>query len=105
MGEPVPRSELTDAQVAKASSLVRGLVAQRLELLWQQVERAVLEAQEEGDRVDPRLIQQGVGVLDRMARVWRLDERVPDEPEKDEAGKRRQLVDRALAELEVLEGR
>lgn len=101
----VVREALTDERVEAAAPVVRGLVAQRLEALWLRVEAGLVEAEEAGSRVDPRLVGQGVAILDRMARVWRLDVRVVERPAVDEAGVREELVGRAVRELEVLEGR
>jgi hypothetical protein len=77
--EPAPRG-LTDADLTKQASFVRSLVVQRLEQIWSTVAPHVDGSlAEQGLRPDPRFIEAGIRVLDRLADIYRLKAPVPAE--------------------------
>lgn len=58
-----------EEQVTGSAPLVRALLVQRLEKIW-----AVCEPHVDGSvKPDPRFIEAGIRVLDRLARLYRLD--------------------------------
>lgn len=58
-----------DEQVANSAPMVRALLVQRLEQIWSQCEPHVTG----NVKPDPRFIEAGIRVLDRLARLYRLD--------------------------------
>lgn len=94
---------IDDENVGEHAALVRGLVVQRLEQIWTTCEPHVnghVEAQ--GLRPDPRFIEAGIRVLDRLSKLYRLDSPQRTDPESntginDPAG----LVESQLRELEA----
>lgn len=87
-----------DEQVAESAPLVRALVVQRLEQIWSACEPHVTGA---AGKPDPRFIEAGIRVIDRLARLYRLDLPVPSQDAGE--GDRVPMVDlvtRGLAELE-----
>lgn len=76
--QPVPITQgLSDEDLSRQAGLVRALLVQRLEQIWRTVEPHVngnLEA--EGLKPDPRFIEAGIRVLDRLSKVYRLDDPV-----------------------------
>jgi hypothetical protein len=89
-----------DEQIHDSAPLVRALVVQRLEQIWTVCEPNIVGT---AGKPDPRWAEAGIRVLDRLARLYRLDSPVPgaDQPEGD-------LVPRAdlvLAGLRELEAR
>ena len=88
-----------DEQVADSAPLVRALVVQRLEQIWTTVEPNVTGA---AGKPDPRFIEAGIRVLDRLSRLYRLDLPVPgsDQPSGD-AVPLSDLVSAGLRELET----
>lgn len=88
-----------DEQVADSAPLVRALVVQRLEQIWTTVEPHVTGA---AGKPDPRFIEAGIRVLDRLSRLYRLDLPVPgsDQPSGD-AVPLSDLVSAGLRELET----
>lgn len=87
-----------DEQVAESAPLVRALVVQRLEQIWTTVEPHVTGA---AGKPDPRFIEAGIRVCDRLSRLYRLDLPVPgsDQPTGDLVPVA-DLVARGLSELE-----
>jgi hypothetical protein len=58
-----------EEQVTGSAPMVRALLVQRLEQIW-----SVCEPHVTGDiKPDPRFIEAGIRVLDRLARLYRLD--------------------------------
>ncbi|HSJ75313.1 MAG TPA: hypothetical protein VK899_03900 [Gemmatimonadales bacterium] len=87
-----------DEQISESAPLVRALVVQRLEQIWTTVEPHVNGSV----KPDPRYIEAGIRVLDRLSRLYRLDLPVPgsDQPDGD-AVPVAELVSRGLMELET----
>lgn len=59
-----------DEQLTDAAPLVRALVVQRLETIWRTCEPHITGT---GGRPDPRFVEAGIRVLDRLIRLYRLD--------------------------------
>ncbi len=76
---PAPRG-ITDEDLSNQASFVRGLLVQRLEQIWSTVAPHVDGTlAEEGLRPDPRFVEAGIRVLDRLAKLYRLDQPVKGE--------------------------
>jgi hypothetical protein len=89
-----------EEELHSSAPLVRALVVQRLELLWRNVEPHV-----DGSlsKPDPRFIEAGIRLLDRLNRLYRLDAPATGQDESpQELVSTSQLV---LKELEALEER
>lgn len=71
---PLPPG-ISEEEVGRQAAIVRGLVVQRLEQIWRtvapHVDGTVLE---DGFRPDPRFIEAGIRVLDRLSKLYRLDQ-------------------------------
>jgi hypothetical protein len=89
-----------DEQIHDSAPLVRALLVQRLEQIWTTVQPHV-----DGTlgKPDPRFVEAGIRVLDRLARLYRLDQPVPgaEQPQGELLGK----ADLVLAGLRELEAR
>lgn len=89
---------IADEQVAESAPLVRALVVQRLEKIWSACEPHVDGT---AGKPDPRFIEAGIRVTDRLIRLYRLDAPLPSQDAGE--GDRVPMVDlvtRGLAELE-----
>lgn len=89
---------IRDEQVAESAPLVRALVVQRLEKIWSTCEPHITGT---GGKPDPRFVEAGIRVLDRLSRLYRLDLPVPgsEQPDGDLIPKA-ELVLAGLQELE-----
>ena len=95
-----PQRGIGDEQIHGSAPLVRALLVERLEQIW-----SVCEPHVTGGvpKPDPRFIEAGIRVLDRLAKLYRLDQPVPQSQELDG-----ELIDKAtlvLAGLRELEAR
>jgi hypothetical protein len=95
----IPDRSISEEQIAEASARVRYLVAERLERIWANCEPFM------GDdmgKPDPRFIEAGIRVLDRLSKLYRLDNPVaPDNlPDSMARVEVRELVRGQIAELE-----
>jgi hypothetical protein len=91
---------IREEDVAASAPMVRALVIQRLEQIWSQCEPHVTGAV----KPDPRFIEAGIRVLDRLARLYRLEVQaaatgMPDENPVASA------IDSARKQLAELEAR
>jgi hypothetical protein len=88
-----------EEHLATSAPLVRALVVQRLETMWRACEPHIDGS---AGRPDPRYIEAGIRVTDRLSRLYRLDQPQPSGNDDDDtlAVDRRELAARALAELE-----
>lgn len=59
-----------EEQLQDRAPLVRALVVQRLEMIWRTCEPHITGA---SGRPDPRYVEAGIRVLDRLMRLYRLD--------------------------------
>jgi hypothetical protein len=102
---PVDNLDLTgrgigEEELHDSAPLVRALVVQRLELLWRNVEPHV-----DGSlsKPDPRFIEAGIRLLDRLNRLYRLDD--PATGRDEVVGELVPTSQLVLGELEALEKR
>lgn len=93
-------SGIGEEEVTGSAALVRALLVQRLEQIW-----SVCEPHVTGEvKPDPRFMEAGIRVLDRLARLYRLD--MPLTPtgsgDLDPAGT---ALDSARAQILAMEAR
>jgi hypothetical protein len=90
---------IADDQISESAPLVRALVVERLEKIWRTCEPWITGV---GGKPDPRFIEAGIRVCDRLSKLYRLDAPQPgsDQPDGDLVPKA-ELVIRGLAELEA----
>jgi hypothetical protein len=87
-----------DEQIHDSAPLVRALLVERYEQLWSVCEPHVTG---EVGKPDPRFIEAGIRVCDRLAKLYRLDQPVPSSVETvGELVGKAELVLTGLAELE-----
>jgi len=88
-----------DEQIHESAPLVRALVVQRLEQIWSICEPHVTG---EAGKPDPRWAEAGIRVLDRLARLYRLDLPAPGAEQSDgDLVPKSELVLAGLKELEA----
>jgi hypothetical protein len=88
-----------DEQIHGSAPLVRALLVERYEQIWSTCEPHVTGGV---SKPDPRFIEAGIRVLDRLARLYRLDSPAPsqDQPAGEIVGKA-DMVLAGLLELEA----
>jgi hypothetical protein len=90
---------IRDEEIADSAPLVRALAVQRLEQIWRACEPQILGV---SGKPDPRFIEAGIRVVDRLARLYRLDQPVAGTLEQDEDKVQvASMVSRGLEELEA----
>lgn len=95
---PGPSRGIRDEELTESAPLVRALVVERLEQIWRNCEPHIERVE---GRPDPRFIEAGIRVLDRLSRLYRLDQPVSGTLESDQSLiPAAELVSRRLAELE-----
>lgn len=88
-----------DTEIHDSAPLVRALLVQRLEKLWRTLEPYV---DGELHKPDPRFLEAGIRVLDRLERIYRLTQPVPQSQElQGDLIPVAQLVQQDLAALEA----
>lgn len=91
---------IADEQIHESAPLVRALVVQRLEQIWSICEPNIIGT---SGKPDPRWAEAGIRVLDRLARIYRLELPAPGAEQSDgDLVPRSELV---LADLRELEAR
>lgn len=97
--EASPRG-IRDEDIHDAAPMVRALVVERLEQIWSTCSPHVTGGV---PRPDPRFVEAGIRVLDRLMKLYRLEAPVPgaDQP-SGESISNSELV---LAQLQELEAR
>lgn len=88
-----------EEQLADAAPLVRSLVVQRLETIWRTCQPHIDGT---AGKPDPRFVEAGIRVLDRLMRLYRLDHPAPGGDSETERVDAAALVE---AELQALESR
>lgn len=96
---------INEEQVAEAAPQVRALVVQRLEQVWRACEPHINPREEDlemGFRRDPRYIEAGIRVLDRLTAIYGLTKpsQVQADPDSGSSLDQRALLAARLAELE-----
>jgi hypothetical protein len=105
-GEIVPgEAGISEEHVAEAAPRVRALVVQRLEMVWRACEPHINPSQldlDEGFRRDPRYIEAGIRVLDRLTSIYGLTKpsQVQADPDAGSSLDQRAAVAKLVAELE-----
>lgn len=101
-----PGAGIGDEQVADSAPYVRAQMVQRLEILWRTLLPHIdIPLDEDGHpqwKADPRFLESAIRVIDRMARLYRLDQPQPTMSEVDSGSlvDKRVLAANQLAELE-----
>jgi hypothetical protein len=98
-------ARINEEQVAEAAPGVRALVVQRLEQVWRACEPHINPRDEElemGFRRDPRYIEAGIRVLDRLVAIYGLTKptQVQADPDAGSSTDQRAAVAKLVAELE-----
>lgn len=90
---------IRDEDIHDSAPLVRALVVERLEKIWRNCEPFIDGT---GGKPDPRFIEAGIRVCDRLSKLYRLEQPVPgsDQPSGDLIPVA-DLVTRGLEELEA----
>jgi hypothetical protein len=89
---------IRDEDIADSAPLVRALAIQRLEQIWRACEPQILGV---SGKPDPRFIEAGIRVVDRLAKLYRLEQPVAGTLEQDQDQvKVADLVSSGLRELE-----
>ena len=88
-----------DEALASNAPLVRALVVERLEMLWRTCQPYVDGSA--GVRPDPRFVDSGIRILDRLMRLYRLDSPSAGVEKKLELGDRAAIVIEALDAMEA----
>lgn len=96
---------VTDEHIRASGPAVRKLLLDRLEMIWQTVQPHVdgTRASQEGEYGGPdvRFVEAGIRCLDRLAKLYRLDQPVPVDPLAGDASQdQREIAMRGLDELE-----
>lgn len=98
MNELEPGKGIRDEEIHDSAPLVRALLVQRLEQIWRSCDPHISG---EAGRPDPRFIEAGIRVLDRLARLYRLDQPVPGSDQSaGDLVEPAELVQAGLRELE-----
>ena len=100
------KAGINEEQVAESAGFVRALVVQRLEQVWRACEPHINpdeEALELGFRRDPRYVEAGIRVLDRLTAIYGLlkPHSVQADPDAGSSVDQRAALVRELEELEV----
>lgn len=96
-----PDIGIGEEQLAGSAPLVRALVVQRLELMWRTCEPFITTEQ---GKPDPRFIEAGIRITDRLTKLYRLDSPGHSSSE-DDSGSRFPVVDLVRSQLAQLEAR
>lgn len=105
---PTPGMGITDENVTESAPFVRALVVSRLEQAWRAVDPHIqVQRNEETGlimRPDPRFLEAGIRIIDRLANLYRLDR--PQMSNRDQDSRSREaLVDETRSQIEAMETR
>lgn len=92
---------ISDEQVASSAPLVRALAVARYEAIWRACEPHI---DTDLGKPDPRFIEAGIRVVDRLVKLYRLESPQPGTPEPD-TGSITDARGLVAAKLEALEAR
>lgn len=98
-------SGIGEEDVAASAPMVRALVVQRLEMIWRSCEPHINPSQEQldlGIRQDPRYLDAGIRVVDRLTALYGLlkSTQTMSEPDSASSVDQRELVKAALLVIE-----
>lgn len=95
-----PSIGIGEEHIAASAPMVRALVVQRLETMWRVCEPHI---DGQGGKPDPRFIEAGIRIVDRLSKLYRLDAPQPpdNEPDPGSVVDSRELAARGLQELEI----
>ena len=68
-------SGITEEDIARSAPLVRALAVQRLEMIWRNCQPHIELSQqdlEDGRKPDPRFVEAGIRVVDRLINLYGL---------------------------------
>lgn len=93
---------IRDEEITESAPAVRALIVTRLEQIWSTIQPHVDGSRaEDGWQPDVRFVEAGIRCLDRLAKLYRLDQPVAANPlAGDVAADTRDLVAKNLEELE-----
>lgn len=96
----IPERSISEEQLADSANRVRYLVWERLERIWASCEPFLDSS---GGKPDPRFIEAGIRTLDRLAKLYRLDNPAQKEnlPDSQTAIGVREQVRAQVLELEA----
>lgn len=88
-----------EEQVSGSAPLVRALVVERLELMWRNCEPHIDGSM---GKPDPRYMEAGIRIVDRLSRLYRLDhpQAADNEPDAVAVTDKRAIAAAGLAALE-----
>lgn len=97
---------INDEQVAASAPMVRALVVQRLEMMWRACEPRINLTQADvlaGRTVDPRFLESGIRITDRLVNLYQLTRPQHQMSEPDTATRvdQRELAKARISELET----
>ena len=98
--------QITDEDLIRSAPSVRALLVGRLEALYRPVQNALAVADDPALPVDPRLLEIGIRIVDKLSTLYGISRprpAVPDEePDEglDPAVDRRALIEEKLVEIE-----
>lgn len=104
-GELAQATGINDEHVAQSAPLVRALAVQRLELMWRACQPHIEPDQERlelGVKPDPRFIEAGIRITDRLIGLYQLlkPQHAMSEPDPANRVDQRDLVRAQVAALE-----
>lgn len=94
--------QIGEEEIAEAAPKVRALVLERLELIWAQVEPHLQRDPDE--KPDVRFLEAGIRVIDRLSKLYRLDQPAAALPQESSIIDSRALVLAQLAEIAARQG-
>jgi hypothetical protein len=100
-----PGAGIRDEEVSASAPQIRALVVQRLEMIWRNCEPHInVPVDEDGNpawKADPRFIEAGIRVTDRLTKLFRLDEPqvAVNAPDPESITAAREVARRQITEL------
>jgi len=95
-----PEMGIGEEQLAGSAPMVRALVVQRLEMMWRTCEPFITS---ELGKPDPRFIEAGIRITDRLTKLYRLDN--PVHGGQEEQTSRIPVQELVMAQVAELEAR
>lgn len=106
--QPTPGIGITEENVTESAPFVRALVVSRLEQAWRAVDPHIqVQRNEETGlimRPDPRFLEAGIRILDRLSNIYRLERGQMSNPVHNSRS-RDALVEGATLQIEEMEAR